>query len=285
MTIDASVAEKKQSNKLEQLNAVVLQRIEVTPGLIILRVAPDGWHLRDFQAGQFAVLGLPPAAPRCAMSEEPVAPAASDEKLIKRAYSIASSSVSKEFIEFYLALVPTGELTPRLFALKPGDRLWMGEKITGMFTLGDVPVDKDLVLIATGTGLAPYMSMLRSELSCGTGRSIAVLHGARHSWELGYRSELTMMHRLCPNFTYVPTISRPQAEIVPWAGHAGYIQEIWSAEHPTRLFGFTPTPDKTHIFLCGNPGMIDQMVEKLSGQGYQEHSKKRPGSVHVERYW
>ena len=159
------------------LNAVVALRTEISPWLIILRVVPDGWELPAFSPGQFAVLGLPGAAPRCAMSE-PEEPASDPSKLIRRAYSVASSSATSEYMEFYVALVTSGALTPRLFALNIGDRVWLGTKITGMFTFDQVPEDQNVVMIATGTGLAPYMSMLTTHLTCGAPRRFAVLHGA-----------------------------------------------------------------------------------------------------------
>ena len=148
----------------EELNAVVTQRLEVTPDLVILRVVPDGWELPTFEAGQFAVIGLSPDAPRTEYSD-PVEDYEKPQRgLIRRAYSIASSSVATEYLEFYVTLVRSGALTPRLFALEIGDRLWLGPKITGMFTLQDVPPNKNVVMVATGTGLAPYMSMLRTYL-------------------------------------------------------------------------------------------------------------------------
>lgn len=265
-------------------NAVLTQRIEVAPGLLILRVAPDGWALPPFTAGQFAVLGLPASAPRVALSD-PEEPGGDPDRLIRRAYSIASSSLSREVLELYVNLVRSGELTPRLFALRPGDRLWLGPKISGMFTLREVPPDQHLVLVGTGTGLAPYMSMLRSELECGGPRRIAVLAGARHSWDLGYSAELFTMQRLCPNFLYAATVSRPDAEPVPWGGATGYVQDLWTGGAPERAFGFRPTPRDTHVFLCGNPAMIDDMIALLEAEGFALHAPRAPGQIHVERYW
>ena len=128
------------------LNAVVALRTEISPWLIILRVVPDGWQLPDFAPGQFAVLGLPGATPRCAMAEPEEAPS-DPNKLIRRAYSIASSSLTREYMEFYVALVTSGALTPRLFALNIGDRVWLSPRITGMFTLDQVPEGKNVVMI------------------------------------------------------------------------------------------------------------------------------------------
>ncbi|MFT7678394.1 MAG: ferredoxin--NADP+ reductase [Planctomycetota bacterium] len=263
-------------------NAIVAQRIEVSPGLIILRVVPEGWDLPDYEAGQFSVLGLPGSAKRCLVSEpddEPVDP----DKLIKRAYSIASTSQEKDFMEFYVSMVPSGALSPRLFALEPGDGVWLSPKATGMFTLSQVPEDKHVILISTGTGLAPFVSMLRSNVQCGGERQFTVLHGARHSWDLGYRSELMTMDRMCPNISYTPAVSRPADEVATWNGATGRIQEVW--KHIEEYAGYAPTPENTHIFLCGNPSMIEGMVKGLELEGYREHKKKSPGQVHVERYW
>ncbi len=267
-----------------RLNAIVSQKIEVAPGLIVLRVVPDGWDLPRFSPGQFAVLGLPPEAQRCAGSGiEEQTPRAG--RLIRRAYSIASSSVSREHLEFYINLVQSGSLTPRLFALQPGDRVWMGPKITGSFTLDQAHPDHHLVLVATGTGLAPYMSMLRTMLPTTGGRRVAVLLGARHSWDLGYHAELSTMERLCGDFLYLPTISRPDEEVVPWTGRTGHVMELWKTGAVRENWGMKPTPENTSVFLCGSPAMIDDMSKVFVARGFREHTRNEPGQIFVERYW
>ncbi len=265
------------------LNAVVSQRIDVAPGLMVLQVVPDA-GLPAFEPGQFAVVGLPAGAPRTHLSD-PEEPAPDPDKLIRRAYSVASASLPGHPLEFFVTLVRSGELTPRLFALKPGSRLWLGPKITGLFTLADVPADQDLVLIATGTGLAPYMSMLRTRLEAGGPRKVAVLIGARHSWDIGYVSELSTMQRLAPSFTFLPIVSRPQAEPVPWAGATGHVQSLWTGGALERAWGRKPSPADTHVFLCGNPVMVEDVTGLLQGEGFLVHGNKRPGQVHVEKYW
>lgn len=267
-----------------KLNAVVTLRTEITPWLMILRVAADGWQLPDFAPGQFAVLGVPGSTPRCALAE-PDETAPDPDRLIRRAYSIASSSLTREYMEFYVALVTTGALTPRLFALNIGDRVWLSTKVAGLFTFDQLPEIANIVMIATGTGLAPYMSMLSTHLMCGSTQRIAVLHGARHSWDLGYRSELMTLQHLCRNLAYFPVISRPAAEPVGWNGAVGYVQDLWKSGAIEQTWGFTPTPGDTHVFLCGSPGMIDDVVALLGAQGFREHSRKTPGEIHVERYW
>lgn len=266
------------------LNAVVSQRVEVAPGLIVIRVAPEGWELPEFRPGQFAVLGLPGSAPKYELSDPDPEPPPPD-RLIRRAYSIASSSKATRYLEFFITLVRSGGLTPRLFALKPGDRLWLGPRITGTFTLDAAPADRDVVMVATGTGLAPYMSMLRTVLHEQPHRRFAVILGARHSWDLGYHAELVTMEKLCPGFAYLPVVSRPGAEPVPWHGRTGYVTTVWDSGELANTWGRRPTPDTTAVFLCGNPTMIDDMVDKLAVEGFREHSRKTPGEVFVERYW
>lgn len=270
----------------DELNALVLQRVELSPDLMILRVAADGWTLPDFIPGQYAVLGLPGSAPRCPVSdvEEELPP---DGRLIRRAYSIASSSLAREYLEFFVTLVRSGTLTPRLFALEPGSRVHLGPKVAGVFSLAQVPEDRHLVLLATGTGVAPYVSMLRTHLVCGAPRRFAVLLGARHSWDLGYHAELSTLQRLCPNLAYLPTISRPDEELVPWRGHRGYIQDLWQARSLERTWEVVPTPENSHVFLCGNPKMVEDMQGLLALEGFTEfHPRRAPeGQVHTEKYW
>lgn len=270
----------------EQLNATVTHREDLGPGLTILRVESDG-DLFTFEAGQYCVLGLPPAAQRVPdAGEEEELPEKKKKQMIRRAYSIASSSRSGEYLEFYIQLVHSGGLTPRIFALKPGGRLWLGPKATGLFTLNDVPDQASLYLIATGTGLAPYVSMVRSDiLNQAHDRKIVIAHGARYSWDLGYRSELESLQQDSKNLVYIPSITRP-GEDDTWAGETGYLQEQIKDGRLERLSGVPLDPANTHIFLCGNPAMLDEALKLLEEKGFTEWSKYEPGGqVHLEKYW
>ncbi len=266
-----------------ELNAIVTHRIEHAPGLMTIRVAPDGWELSEFTPGQFTVLALPGSAGRCATSE-PDAKAIDPDKLIRRAYSVSSASVASEYLEFYISIVRSGELTPRLFNLNIGDRLWMSGKCSGYFTLDGVPAEQNVIMVATGTGLAPYMSMIRSELTSEHRRHFAVLHGAYHSWDLGYHGELVMLERVSHGFTYIPVVSNPEDEPVAWAGRVGFVQDAWNAGLVEQAWGMRPTPENTRVFLCGHPLMIESMEKIIQEAGYTEHKRKTPGTYHVERY-
>jgi ferredoxin--NADP+ reductase len=315
-----------------EYNATVVSRVEVAPGLIILRVAPDKLPF-EFKSGQYVVLGLKASEPRIDESEadapgvvaseigtaapgvqtgglgdaapagipdeilgtpesqwavdaqaELVSRAAADpDRMLRRAYSIASASRADEYFEFYLTVVMSGELTPRLFSLKIRDRLYVGPKAVGVFTLDKAP-GKHILMIGTGTGLAPYMSMLRSELVCGGPRQFVIVHGARYSWDLGYRAELTGLARHCPNFHYMPVITRPQ-EDTTWRGRSGYLQNLIASGAIEEETGLELTPDNFDIFLCGNPGMIETVIELALARGFVRDKGHDIGTLHTEEYW
>jgi len=263
-------------------NATVAGREDINPQLMVLRVRPHGPPV-NFKPGQFSVLGLLGAEPRVPEADAEEAPVAAD-KMIKRAYSIASASVEQSYLEFYLTLVNSGQLTPRLFALKYGRQLYLSPKATGVFTLDRVPARKAVVLIATGTGLAPYMSMLRTLLITESKRKFVVLHGARHSWDLGYRAELESLARIRPNFTYLPAITRPQDD-PHFLGATGRIQTLLTSGILESQAGLAWDPELVEVFLCGHPEMISQAKELFLAKGFTLDKSPTPGSIHVEEYW
>lgn len=265
-------------------NAILGERIDYGPELALFRVFPQEWSLAPFKPGQFATLGLPGSAPRHKLAH-PEKKELDPEKWIKRAYSIASSPLQKDFLEFYIVMVRDGILTPRLWTLQVGDPLFLGEKITGQFTMDAVPDDKNIIFIGTGTGIAPYMSMIGTFLKPNQKQKWALLHGVRISQDLTYSSELKLTEKLCPNFHYFPIISRPHLDPTPWAGPTGHVQAIWESGSIAKAWGFEPKPENTHIFLCGSPGMIAGMTDIFVENGFKEHSNKEPGQIHAEKYW
>jgi ferredoxin--NADP+ reductase len=304
-----------------EYNATVASRVEVAPGLIILRVVPDQLPF-EFRAGQYVVLGLKASEPRIdeadtgdqpsvvagdaptaggsgavaaagtpesqaaveAQAAAAARAAADPERMIRRAYSIASGSRADEALEFYLTMVSSGELTPRLFCLGIKDRLYVGPKAVGVFTLGKVSPEKHVLMISTGTGLAPYMSMLRSELVCDGPRQFVILHGARYSWDLGYRTELAGLARHCHNFHYMPVVTRPQDDVT-WRGRSGYLQNVVASGAVEEETGLALTPDNFDIFLCGNPGMIETVIGWAEARGFVRDKGHDVGTLHTEEYW
>ncbi len=273
-------------NVTDVYNATVIERISLTSLMIILRIQPDQMDF-SFTPGQFTVLGLKRSALRVPEADEaePV-PQGKENRLIRRAYSITSGTQERDYLEFYISLLTSGELTPRLFYLLPGDRLFVGSDGKGVFNLDHVPANKNILLVGTGTGLAPYMSMLRSMalgLSCPVA-SISVLHGASYSWDLGYRSELESLMLRCQKFRYLPVISRPQVD-TSWRGRTGHLQDLMARPNLEELCGVPIHPNKTYIFLCGHPEMVEAVIPLLTPKGYTQGSRQEPGSLHLEKYW
>ena len=265
-----------------ELNATVTMRYEINHGLLVLQISPDE-ELPEFKAGQYTVLGLPGSATRF-HAADPEDPPADPDKIIKRAYSIASSSLHGKYFEFFVALVHSGALTPRLFALDQNDRVFLGKKIVGMFTLDDVPAGKDIVFVATGTGLAPYLSMLRSRYEFDGGHRTVVVHGSRVSYDLGYRSELDGLAARFDNFHYLPIIDQPEHD-PGWTGETGYVTRFFEDGTVAENMGRAVDPENTVVFLCGNPLMVESMLTYLDNLGFRKHTRKEPGDIFVEEYW
>ncbi|MHC5212266.1 MAG: ferredoxin--NADP reductase [Planctomycetota bacterium] len=251
------------------LNAVVQHREDLTDHLAIVRVTPEGWALPDFEPGQYATLGLP----------DP------DQAggLLRRVYSIASPP-GRDHLEFYIQLVKQGDFTKTLWPLVAGDPLFVSPSIAGSFTLEGVPPDSDVVLVATGTGLAPFASMVRHFLGGERWRRCIVMHGARTSRELGYRTAFERLAAEDPTLTYLPTLTR-QPEGEAWDGPRGRVQALLDGDAMLDRTGVALDPDRCHVFLCGNPAMIDDVEARLTTRGFRHHTAEVSGNLHFERYW
>jgi len=260
------------------LNASVVDREELHDDLAIVKVRPDSGLVPRFEPGQYATLGLP-------LPPDPEKPTRDGKpKLLRRAYSIASSPGARTHLEFYITLVSEGRLTPRLWSMRTGARLFLDPKIRGNFTLEPVPHDSDLIMVATGTGLAPFMSMLRAYSGMPHWRRCIVLHGVRASADLGYRDELLRRVREDPTIQYIPAVSR-EPEGTDYDGYHGRVTELLEPERFKEMTGEPLDCERCHVFLCGNPAMIDAVQQDLEGRGFKTHSRKEPGNLHFERYW
>jgi ferredoxin--NADP+ reductase len=256
------------------LNATLIKRIQVTPDLLILRITPDS-GVPDFKPGQYVALGLPSSAARYLGAPPERAPQEGD-KLIKRAYSIGSSPSQRDYLEFYIAVVPDGGLTSRLAALTEGDRLFAQPKVTGTFTLDGVAPDRNLILVSTGTGLAPFMAMIRTNDVWSAGRDITVVHGVRYPSDFAYADELSG-YQEARGLRYLPIASRSGIE---YSGAKGRVQALFEGGV------LKPEPSRDSVFLCGNPAMIEDLERYLTQErGFTVHSKKTPGDLHIEKYW
>lgn len=200
------------------------------------------------------------------------------EKWVKRSYSIASAPGAPA--EFFLSLVPGGELTPSLFDLTVGDELGFDEGALGFFTLGEVPPCRTLWLVATGTGLGPYISMLREGNELRRFERVIVVHGARAKSEHAYSEELSAFRERDPRLSYVQVTSREPNE----TGLSGRVTTVLASGELEGWVG-EELGEQSHVLLCGNPEMIEDMVTALRARGLRKHRRREPGHFNFEKYW
>lgn len=262
-------------------NATIVRRRDLNARVAVLHVQPDAGSIHDFVPGQFLQLGLPVDADTVRASEDPP----KRTKLVKRSYSIASSPHERDAYELCVALVEAGKLTPKLKPLPVGARIWHDTHPKGFFTMEKVPDVRDLVFVATGTGIAPFVSMLRCYRNVPNRfRRFVIVHGAREASDLAYHEELIAAAKSDDRVHYMPVLSR-EPEASGWSGMRGRVQ---AALEDAQFAAHTKVPleaDNAHVFLCGNPEMIQAVRDLLSARGFVADTVKVPGNLHFERYW
>ncbi|WP_462379539.1 ferredoxin--NADP reductase [Pseudomonas sp. Marseille-QA0892] len=253
----------------EKFTRQTLTQVEtLTPNLFTLRTTRDpGFR---FRAGQFARLGVRKA----------------DGSVAWRAYSMVSAP-HDEFLEFFSIVVPGGEFTSELSRLRVGDELLVDKQAFGFLTLDRFPDGRDLWLIGTGTGLAPFLSILQDLEAWERFERIVLVYSARHANELAYQSlirELPLREWLegaKEKLIYVPIVTR---EAVPGALGERVTTLIENGGLEAAA-GLTLEPEHSRIMLCGNPEMIDDTRAVLKARGMNLALTRRPGQVAVETYW
>lgn len=282
-----SAAQKSSAEKSiampqdDPFNATLIRRDDFNEYTSLFYIKPDEGLVPEFEPGQFTTIGLPDpkAEPKVGKDGKPKL------RWIRRAYSIASSSAVREYFELFIILVEDGQLTPHLWKLPVGSgRIWLSPKISGDFTLRPVPDGKDLVLISTGTGIAPYISMVRRYWGQQRWNRCTLVNGCRLAKDLCYVEECRAWERQDPNFRYLPMVTR-EPEDSDYKGLRGRCTQVIDPAFYRQHVGADLTPEQCHVFLCGNPQMIDQCEEQLIAMGFKTHKKNDPGNIHLERYW
>ncbi|MGQ0637153.1 MAG: ferredoxin--NADP reductase [Planctomycetaceae bacterium] len=286
--------------------------------LMVLRVQPDG-GMPEFRSGQYTTLGLGYWEPRAPDTQAEHLDEKELRKVVKRAYSISFPVLDEsgkllthadcDYLEFYLVLVRESPgappaLTPRLFSLKLKDRLFVGTKITGHYTLAHVTENQHVVFFATGTGEAPHNAMIAELLARHHKGKIINAICVRQKTDLAYLETHRQLERQFPNYRYWTLTTREPENID--RTHAGYVgkQYLQSLIESGRLeseLGGSIDPQRTHVFLCGNPAMIGipqaaddgartypqptGVIELLERRGFHADERGQTGNVHFEKYW
>ena len=244
--------ERRMRDVISRLpRAKVVERKDITDELMIISLEPEVEF--TFKAGQYCTLGL---------------------ESVERAYSIVSAP-HEPFLELFVELVPLpdGVLTPLMWKLQVGDGMSVRPRAKGIFTM-DEKYHHHL-MVATVTGIAPFMSILRSYLHRGaSGHRFYVLQGASYEDEFTYREEMEKLAGAHPDcIAYVPTVSRAAEERnAGWHGATGRVNTI--VDEYVERFGLSAA--ETMVYACGHPGMIEDVKERLSPRSF---------TVKEERYW
>ena len=240
-------------------SATVVSRRDPATDLWIIRIRAD--TELPYRPGQYVTVGLH-----------------LDGKVIERPYSICSSPLEEE-IELFIERVPGGELSDPLFALGVGGELIVRKRTKGLF-LRDAPIlEQPHLFVATVTGIAPFVSLLRTLVSrAQTGEwtpvPIITLQGAARSEELGYADELDALDREFDWFTYIPTVSRPW-EDPEWRGERGRVEDVMRKHADAAGM----IPGNGGVFLCGHPGMISGARAIMRRAGFDDKA------IREEQYW
>jgi len=240
----------------------------LTPSLFTLRVSRDAGF--RFRAGQFARLGVTKA----------------DGSVAWRAYSMVSSP-HDEFLEFLSIVVPGGEFTSELNRLREGDTLLVDKQAFGYLTLDRFIDGQDLWLLSTGTGVAPFLSILQDFEVWEKFERIILVYSAREGRELAYQALIEGLERreylaeFAGKLRYIATVTRENA---PGSLH-GRITELLDSGALEAAAGIAMTPERSRVMICGNPQMIDDTRQRLKARNLQLSLSRRPGQVAVENYW
>lgn len=245
-----------------------------------------------FVPGQFARLGVEksdvekPDSGSSSDSKAPADPEGSESKVVWRAYSMASAA-HDEFLEFYSVVVPGGEFTSELVRLKPGDTVYVDKTNYGFLTTDRFQGGKDLWMLSTGTGLAPFLSMLWDIENWRQYENLILVHSVRVAAELAYRDTIEAFNRhelfreFGPKLKYVPIVTREAREKTLDAR----ITTVIADGRLEAASGVALDLERSRIMICGNPEMVSETRKLLSGRGFRTSRRAEPGQMAVENYW
>jgi ferredoxin--NADP+ reductase len=292
----------------ENYNATLSHIRAHNEDLWVMKVTPDE-PIDPFLPGQYTTLALGYWEPRADEAHDDLKPN-QDLKMARRSYSVSSSMIDESGellpahipdVEFYIVKVKPGEkeipaLTPRLFMKGEGDRLYMGHKFTGHYTLEGIKPDDNVVFLSTGTGEAPQNAMTAELLRRGHEGKILNVVCVRYRADLAYTEQHAVLVDRYPNYHYLTITTRePENE-----GNKVYIQDLIASGQLEEELGASLDPLHTHVFLCGNPAMIglpkwtDEgldfpetlgVCQQLHERGFTIDHRKDRGNVHYEEYW
>ncbi len=217
-----------------------------------------------FEAGQFTKIALD-----------------IDDKRVGRPYSFVNAP-HEQYLEFYVVTVPEGELSPKLLATKEGDTIWVQTRPVGFFVLSEVPQGKTLWMLASGTALGVFLSILKTVTPWERFENIVLCHAVRQAESLSHHELIEQFKKEHPTqFQFVPFVSREETPGA-FSGRITTALENGSLEKHT---GFTFSPEESQVMICGNPEMVKECMTLLQEKGLKKHTRKEAGHITIENYW
>ena len=246
----------------EWVNGNVSEVTHWTENLFSIKVhAP----VAPFIAGQFAKLALEVEGER-----------------VQRAYSYVNAPASPD-LEFYLVNVPEGKLSPRLHALKPGDSLMITKEAAGFFVLDEIPECQTLWMLASGTAIGPYLSILQQGEGMARFEHIVLVHAARYAADLSY---LPLMQQLAERYNGKLRIQTVVSRETAPGALTGRVPALIESGQLEQAVGLPITAENSHIMLCGNPQMVRDTQQLLKDtREMRKHLRRKPGHITSEHYW
>ncbi|AOR60678.1 ferredoxin--NADP(+) reductase [Pectobacterium parmentieri] len=201
---------------------------------------------------------------------------------VQRAYSYVNAP-SDPTLEFYLVTVPEGKLSPYLHAMQPGSEVMIVKEAAGFFVLEEIPDCETLWMLATGTGIGPYLSILQEGKGLERFKNIVLVHAARFSRDLSYLPLMQQLQQRYHGKLHIQTVVSREEEAGSLTGRIPTLISNGTLEAAVGLPMDTAT---SHVMLCGNPQMVrdTQLLLKEERQ-MTKHLRRRPGHMTAENYW
>jgi ferredoxin--NADP+ reductase len=261
------------------LNATLESRRDLDDRHTLFTVRPD--HPLAFAPGQWTELGLPR---REGHRPGPEGGEFEVGGVVRRAYTIIGRPGEPTFRAFFNR-VEGGQLTPWLWRLAPGERLYANPEAKGHFTFEGLRGGRDLLLVGGGTGIAPFASLLAAHAGSGRYRRAALLHSARVRTLLAFEEELRTTAEADPALRYLPSLTREPAGN-GWQGLRGRLPGLFEErEEIEARVGFPLDPASTEVYLCGSTGLIQGVEDRLMAWGFQPRWLDPSGTIHTEIYY
>jgi ferredoxin--NADP+ reductase len=242
------------------ITGTVIKKICWTNELFSLRIKVQ---LPPFNPGQFVRVGLDIEGER-----------------IGRPYSLVNAP-EDELLEIFFNIVPEGPLSPALAKLQEGDEIYLGDRAHGFLTLDSLPPSRYLWMLATGTGVGPFLSILRSGDAWDKYERIILAYSVKTKREQAYLEDiLNLVEKNHPKLNFLSFITQ---ENVPGTFNKRITTALESGELGSSV-GLTPEPETSHFMMCGNSNMIKDVSEFLGELGMQRHLRHAPGHITTEKY-